>query len=225
MTEDLRCAKCGALVSADAEWCGQCLSPLASAAEERAGPEPDAIAASGGDREIASNVISLEHPGKAPSWPCPSCGNQNPIELNDCAVCGTSFGKLFGEEEEGLREVEPATALLWSALLPGLGHWMLGRRLDGIARMVLFAWTAGTTLLLFISRSGKGGLGSVASLVFLFLGSAAILYLVSALDAYRLASGEAEVVSARMLLWGSAALVLLSTIVATVVAIPAMRGR
>ncbi len=91
--------------------------------------------------------------------------------------------------------------------------------------MVLFAWTAGTTLVLFLSRSGKGGLGSLVSLVFLFLGSAAILYLVSALDAFRLASGDTPVVSARMLLWGSAALVLLSTILATVVALPAVRGR
>jgi hypothetical protein len=225
MTEDLRCPECGALVSADAAWCGQCLSPLASAAEERVRPEPEPIAASGGEREIASNVVSLERAGKVPSWPCPSCGNQNPIQLNDCAVCGTSFAKLFHEEEEGPREVKPATALLWSALLPGLGHWMLGRRLDGIARIVLFVWTAGTTLVLFLSRSGKGGLGSVASLVFLFLGSAVILYLVSALDAYRIASGQTAVVSARLLLWGSAALVVLSAIVATVVALPAMRGR
>ncbi len=225
MTEDLRCPDCGALVSADAEWCGQCLSPLASGAEEGAHPGPEPVASSSGERELASNVISLERPGKEPSWPCPSCGHQNPIELNDCAVCGTSFAKLFREEEEATRDVEPAAALLWSALLPGLGHWMLGRRLDGVARMVLFAWTAGTTVVLFLSRSGKGGLGSVASLVLLFLGSAAILYLVSALDAYRIASGEAALVSARMLLWGSAALVLLSTIVATVVAIPAMRGR
>jgi hypothetical protein len=91
--------------------------------------------------------------------------------------------------------------------------------------MVLFAWTAGTTLVLFLSRSGRGGLGPVASLVLLFLGSAAILYLVSALDTFRMAAGGVPVVSARMLLWGSAALVLLSTIVATLVAFPAVRGR
>ena len=178
------------------------------------------------EAETPSNVVPLERRGKLPTWPCPSCGNDNAIELNVCATCGTPFAKLFQEAEaEAAPLIEPKVALLWSLALPGLGHYLLGRRLDGVARMVLFAWTAGTTLVLVVSRSGKGGLGSLVTLVFLFLGSAAILYVVSALDAYRIASGETPLVSPRMLLWGSAALVLLSTIVATLVAFPAVRGR
>ncbi len=227
MNEDLRCPECGGLVSAEAEWCGQCFSPLTRPAEDRLEPVPVPDEDEDEDErgEAPSNVVSLERRGRVPTWPCPSCGNDNPIELDSCAVCGTPFAKLFRGEEEVAPRIEPGRALLWSLALPGLGHWMLGRRLDGVARMVLFAWTAGTTLVLFLSRSGKGGLGPVASLVLLFLGSAVILYLVSALDALRMASGGSPLVSARMLLWGSAALVLLSTILATLVAFPAVRGR
>jgi hypothetical protein len=43
------------------------------------------------------------------------------------------------------------------------------------------------------------------------------------LDAYRIAKGEDPVVSTRMLLWGSAALVVLSTLIATLVTLPAAR--
>lgn len=223
MSADLRCPNCGALVSAEADWCGQCFSPLEARAEE--GGEPEKASVPEAEPDTPSNVVPLERRGGVPVWPCPTCGNDNPIELGSCAVCGTPFARLFQEEEEAHPHVEPASAMLCSAVLPGLGHWRLGRRLDGIARMVLFAWTAGTTVVLLLSRSGKGGLGPLASLVLLFFGSAVGLYLVSALDAYRIASGEAPVVSARMLLWGSAALVLLSTIIATVVALPAVRGR
>lgn len=223
MNEELRCPECRALISAEAEWCGQCLSPLSRSTGEVS--EADRGSPARDEPDMPSNVVALGRRGRMPTWPCPSCGNDNPIELDSCAVCGTAFAKLFKDEEEEAPHVEPRVAMLWSLALPGLGHWRLGRRLDGTARMVLFVWTAGTTLVLFLSRSGKGGLGSLASLVLLFLGSAAILYVVSVLDAYRIASGETPVVSPRMLLWGSAALVLLSTILATVVALPAVRGR
>ena len=45
----------------------------------------------------------------AATWPCPTCGEDNPIELDTCAVCGTSFAQLLRREEERARSSRHAT--------------------------------------------------------------------------------------------------------------------
>ena len=115
-------------------------------------------------------------------------------------------------------------ALALSLFLPGLGHWKLGRKGDAVARFVLVVWVFGAGLALALARSGKG-LGPLASLLLLFVGSMLILWLVSAIDAYRIASDERPLVSARMLLWASAGLIVASTVLATLIALPAARGQ
>lgn len=208
MSQERRCPTCGALVSIDAEWCGQCYAPLRP-------PEPEA-----GQAEAVAGKLGVE--GGRLSWACPVCGERNPIEASACPVCGTGFARLFAEPEPA-PQVEPQTAAVWSLVFPGLGHWKVGRRPDAIARMVLFAWTFGTLAVLLVSRFGKGGLGPTFPLFALFLGAAAAVYVLSAVDAYRAAAGDTPLVGARVLLWGSAALVVLSVLIATFVTLPAAR--
>lgn len=153
---------------------------------------------------------------------CPACEHENAIALDRCEVCGTPFAHLFAEPERR-PEISPSRAMGWSLLLPGLGHWMAGRRFDGVARMVLFAWTFGTVITLLVARSG-GGLGSTVTLVAVFGASAVAVYAVSAVDARRVAADETPVVSSRVLLWASVGLVVVSILLATVLALPAARG-
>ena len=99
--DEVRCPNCGALVSADAEWCGQCFSSL-----QVAQPEPPAA---GPAVAPAGRATSSPAGAKAAAtWPCPTCGEDNPIELDTCAVCGTSFAQLL-RQEEGARSSRHAT--------------------------------------------------------------------------------------------------------------------
>ncbi len=225
MMGERRCPTCGALASADAEWCGQCFSPL-----ERAGSrtEADSPATSAPTGTAGPNAIrgasggAIEVEGGTLAWTCPVCETRNSIEANECSTCGTPFGRLLAEPKPA-PEVEPQTAAVWSMLWPGLGHWKLGRRADAVARFAMFAWAFGALLILVVSRFGKGGLGPTFPLFVLFLGASLMIYVVSAMDAYRLAAGDAPVMSSRALLWTSAGLVFLSVLIAAFVTLPAAR--
>ena len=157
-----------------------------------------------------------------PTWACPACEHTNAISFDRCEVCDTAFAQLFAEPERSI-EISPSRAFGWSLVLPGLGHWMAGRKLDGIARMVLFGWTFGTVVTLLISRRG-GGFGSTGALLAVFAVSAIAIYAVSAVDARRVAEDEAPVISSRTLLWASVVLVVVSVLLATLLALPAARG-
>jgi hypothetical protein len=229
-----RCPRCGALVSAEADWCGQCYEPLPRVSETSPAPgvaPPDVADRSAppgpGITEPAApatvQVAGIERTHEGTVWTCPSCQQKNPIEIGTCPVCGTSFARLF-QEPEIAPDVQPSTALALSLLLPGLGHWKLGRRGDAFARIVLFVWSLGTVLLLALARRGSG-LGAIGSLFLLFVVAALALWVESPLDAYRIASEERPFVSARMLMWASAGFVVVSAIVATLIALPAARGR
>ena len=208
-----RCPDCGGLVAPSAEWCGQCFAPLRPT---RPGPRTGtaAVATPGGGK------VEINE-GKA-AWDCPVCGDRNSIEASVCGTCQTPFARLFEQPEDGPR-VRPRTAALWSLAFAGLGHWKAGQLPDGIARMVLFAWTLSTVVVVLVSRSGAG-FGSSISLFVLYLGAATGIYVLSAIDAYRAADGEPPLVSSRVLLWASAALVLASIALATLVTLPAARG-
>lgn len=208
MSVERRCPSCGALASADAGWCGQCYASLEAPrapSQAKAGAPP------------------LRTDGE-PAWPCPVCGNPNPIAMNLCVACGTPFARLF-QEAERLPEIDPKTAALWSLLFPGLGQWKCGRSLDGIARMVAFLVPFGTLLLLVVSRLGRGGLGSTALLFSLFLVASLVAWSTSAVDAYRAASGVDPLIGPRTLLWGLVGLILVAVALATAVALPAVRSR
>jgi len=216
MSAERRCPSCGALASDEAEWCGQCYASLSGSREE--GPQRSGERA--GTPTAAQDIARAGEP----TWPCPVCGRDNAMELNECAACGTPFARLFLEPERR-PEIPPRNAALWSLLFPGIGHWRCGRTLDGVARAVMFAWVFGALVVLLLSRAGKGGLGATFPMFGLFLAASAALYALSAVDAYRIAGGEAPLVSTRMLLWGSVAVLVLSVVFASLVMLPAVRGR
>lgn len=196
--DDRRCPSCGALVSADAEWCGQCFTSL------RTPPEPEPAAAPVSERPVV--VRQPSEGGGSAIWPCPTCGSSNPIELDVCRVCGTSFAQLLRQDEPG-PTVAPRDAFLWSLTFPGVGHAKAGRTPDGIARGTLFVLTFGLALVIVL-----GGVNSppVFGVVALLLVSALTIYVGSAAEAYRIADGGSTFVSARALLWATVALIMIS---------------
>jgi hypothetical protein len=185
---------------------------------EAPGPPPEERGADG-----SGTVTPIQAREGEPAWPCPLCGNRNPIESSECIVCGTPFASLFAEPGSKTR-LEPTEAAKWSLMLPGLGHVKSGLAMDGVARMILFAWTLGTLLVLLVSRFGKGGLGVTAPLVVLFLLGWLLVHAESVVDAYRVAAGEMPLVSSRALLWASVVLVLLSMLLGSILLLPAARG-
>ena len=196
--EEARCPNCNALVSADAEWCGQCFTSLRV-------PEPEPEPA---PRRVPAAGIPSAGPTGAATWPCPTCGADNPIELDVCAVCGTSFAQLLRQDEEGQRPtVSPRDAFLWSLTFPGVGHAKIGRTPDGIARGTLFVLTFGLALVIVLSGVSTP---PVFAVVVLLLLSAMVIYLGSAAEAYRIAEGGSPFVSARTLLWATVALIMVA---------------
>lgn len=122
-------------------------------------------------------------------------------------MCGTPFGQLFREEAASGPTVSPRDAFLWSLTFPGVGHAKAGRTPDGIARGTLFTLTFGLALVIVTSGVSTA---PVFGVVVLLLGSALVLYLGSAAEAYRIASGGTTFVSARALLWATVALIMIS---------------
>ncbi|HSJ51441.1 MAG TPA: Ran-binding zinc finger domain-containing protein [Actinomycetota bacterium] len=235
VTGQRRCPSCGGLAALDADWCGQCYAPLRREPEHQSEPSPAEPTDREGDgggpaspprgRAVAVSTPgggSLEVADGTATWDCPLCDERNPLEAVVCSVCGTPFGRLFEQSSAG-PEIEPRSATRWSLVFPGLGHWKVGRRADAVARMVLFVWTFGTVLLILVSRSGRG-IGSFLPLLVLYLCAAVAVYALSAVDAGRAASSRDPVVSSRAHSWVSAALVLVSIVMATFVALPAARG-
>lgn len=216
MSAERRCPSCGALASDEAKWCGQCYASLSASHDE--GPQRSGERT--GVPAAAPDIVR----GGEPTWSCPVCGRDNAMELNECAVCGTPFARLF-QEPERRPEIAPRDAALWSLVFPGIGHWRCGRTLDGVARGVMFAWVFGALLVLLLSRAGKGGLGVTFPMFGLFLAASVALYALSAVDAYRIAGGDAPLVSTRTLLWGSVTVLVLSVVLASLVMLPAVRGR
>jgi Double zinc ribbon len=179
-----RCPNCGALVTASATWCGQCFASLEEPrAATVAPPEP------------AAGTPPQER--RAPFWPCPICGEENPIELDVCAVCGTPFAAVMRAEPER-PAVPPRDAMIRSLLFPGLGHQLVGRGTDGMARGVLFVVTAGIAVLLGLSTAASGSLTASFAL---FVLAAIGVYVMSAVEAYRLAEGEDLLVPTQTLVW------------------------
>jgi hypothetical protein len=143
-------------------------------------------------------------------WTCPTCGEENRLDLDACAVCGTSFATLLRQDERP-PAVDPRYALTRSLIFPGLGPRAIGRGADGLARAVLFLYTFGTALLILISGPSSA---PVVGLLVLYGSLAVALYVLTALEAYQMAQGGGPIVSSRVLLWGVVGLVVLSVLMA-----------
>ena len=96
-----------------------------------------------------------------------------------------------------------------SLMFPGLGHAAAGRKAEGVARGILFLWCAGTAVLLLLTH-GAGGLGILAPMAIVFVLGSIAWYGITALDAYRLANGEHQIVTPKVMLYSVAAMMMLS---------------
>jgi hypothetical protein len=211
-----RCPTCGALVATDAAWCGQCYTDLREQ-EPQADQDRVATVAGGGP---PSEPVAQTDEDRPAFWPCPVCGNHNPIDLDVCATCGTSFAHVM--RDEPLRTpVEAKDAVMWSLVFPGLGHRKMGRPLDGLARGVLFAVSFSLAVLIGLTRVRSG---PTLLVFFLYLLTAVLVYLGSAFEAYRLAEGGHELVSSRILLWVLVVVILVSIVMLALAVVTTGRG-
>jgi ribosomal protein L40E len=192
VTEDRRCPNCGALVSEDAEWCGQCFVDL----RERE-PEPDPEPAPSARAQPRAAVA----PGaqRTPAfWPCTVCGAENPIVLDVCATCGTPFATVMRGESR--KHVDPRFARTRSLVFPGAGHAALGYPMDGFARGAVFALSVVVAVFLAVT------VPHTALMLFaigLLVATAAGVYLLSLAETNQLAAGGGLIVPSRLLLWGA----------------------
>ncbi|MEA2520610.1 MAG: hypothetical protein QOI81_256 [Actinomycetota bacterium] len=212
--DDIRCPSCGALVTPDAEWCGQCFTPLKAASVPR-GELAAKIGLKVTHEPSAAEPGVPNEPADAPqdggakphlTWPCPVCELDNEIEMNFCARCGTPFSALMKADEQPVH-IEPMDAVKASLIFPGLGHRKAGRGADGVARGTLFALSL--ILLVVVVLSGVHSSGQDV-MVLLYLSTTLLVYLGSAAEAYRIAVGGPPLVSSRTLLWLTVGLLILS---------------
>jgi DNA-directed RNA polymerase subunit RPC12/RpoP len=234
MSAEARCPNCGALIVGDARWCGQCYAPLDRGPAEA--PEPAVVApqvtvaeaapaaASASETAAGLSRVQFRKVGEALLWACPQCGQDNPMESPVCSACGTSFSSLLAEEHQAEGPTMTEGQALVSSLAPGLGHIRLGRSAEGVARMILFLWAAGLGVLMLLSlRTPKpvNGVavptpaskptGPILGVAVLFLAAALGIWVISALDAARLARGEEDqLLKPRVLLVGTIVLTVLS---------------
>lgn len=205
----MRCDACGGLNPADADWCGQCLRRFSAPPP----PPPRASDAVEPERAPLHVVTQEDAPGAPPShavgtergafkvtqqgvtWTCKACDSENPMESSSCAVCGTALAHTLRPPEPERPARDPNMTAMISLLMPGAGHGYLGLWPQAIARMVLQAWVLAAALIGAISGS-------------LFLGiifgiASFALWLTSAHDSFREASGQPSLVllKGRAFLW------------------------
>ncbi|MFL5789907.1 MAG: double zinc ribbon domain-containing protein [Actinomycetota bacterium] len=207
MSPERRCPNCGALVSDDAEWCGQCFTSL----REPPPQPPETVPAVVETAPVANGAAAAatarperEEPIGA-FWPCPVCGTRNPIVLEACEVCGTPFAAVMRGETR--REVDPDKAFRRSLLYPGLGHAMLGYSLDGFARGAVF--TLAVLVVIFMPVSVPTTALTILSIV-LSLAAAGGVYALSAVETKRLIQRRGLLVESRFLLWGAVGLMMVT---------------
>lgn len=208
MSEPIRCPACGATNAAGAQWCGQCLTRFGDGAPAQtaasAPPPGSAPAPPPPLRPVLSGGVHRR--GEELLWTCPACQAENEMATTTCPVCGTSLAVLFGAtKKRGPTRTGPMVIAL-SAVLPGAGHGYAGKAADAVARGVLYAWTAGIGIYLLTRTTVRGG-GIFKAIGGVFVITAAGTWVISMLEAQRLAKGEdTSLVPGKVLLWTSAAL-------------------
>lgn len=195
MTEERRCPNCGALVSEDAEWCGQCFTSL-----REPDPEPDPQPVSAPIPAASPQPAVVTEPGsqEAPFWPCTVCGAQNPIALDVCATCGTPFATVMRGVARSA--VDPHVARTRSMLFPGAGHAALGYSVDGFARGAVFALSLGVAIFLAVTVP-RSALMLLA--IGLLLACAIGVYALSLAETKQLSERGGLLVPSKVLLWGA----------------------
>lgn len=200
----LKCPTCGATNADSAVWCNQCYSPFSQ-------PAPVSDSSPIVDAGTADGVATIETVGRAiatrqmpdptgAGWTCKSCDSPNPLDTNDCTVCGASIYETFGAEQKDRPDVAPRTVLLWALFLPGMGHVKTGNGLLGLtmAALVVFSGIAAAALA-STSQGAAAAFFGVAHLV---------LWAISVIDAMALANGNRPMLYGRRITFVAGGLVL-----------------
>jgi ribosomal protein L40E len=210
--EDRRCPNCGALVSEDAEWCGQCFASLRRPElepepepepkpEPEPEPEPPTPGAALSDAPTATTAAASK---QLAFWPCSVCGAENPIALDACATCGTPFATVM--RGAASKRVDPQLARTRSMLFPGAGHAALGHSVDGVARGAVFTLALVVALFLGVTVPHSPLIVFAIAVLIAF---AVGIYLLSLAETKQLSAGGGLLVPSKILLWGAVAVMFL----------------
>jgi hypothetical protein len=127
------------------------------------------------------------------SWTCSFCDQENPLDASLCSVCGATFARVVRDPEPERPARDPNTTALYSLFFPGAGHAYLGLWGQAVARSVLSLWVL--VVAVVSALAGTGGASVLVAVTFTL--AAFVLWLVSAHDAYREASGDGRLVLLR----------------------------
>lgn len=205
----MRCPRCNARNPEGADWCTQCYADLRPPSEPAEPPEggpapehegaPAERSGSGEGGPLRTGEGRFRTRDGELEWRCAVCAEWNPLGAGACTVCGTAFGRtLGGGDEEPLADVEPATVVLASGILPGAGHILLGRTAQGVTRaaIFLFCLVGGYLLLRSAAASGQSLLPASPLLL-----GAAIVWAGSIYDGLALTARQRELLTPRVLVW------------------------
>lgn len=150
------CPTCGARNPDSADWCLQCFAPNPGSAD--AGrpdtlpsvadpPERDPLTVDAPRVTVDGvDTTRIRTDGGDVEWRCRVCDTWNPLDRAACGVCGATFESR--RPDVGPPPVNPGAALAASAVLPGAGHWLVGRRAAAVSRALLYvAWVVGGVVL------------------------------------------------------------------------------
>ncbi len=202
----LKCPTCGATNADSAVWCNQCYSPFAQSAPASS-PDPIPIVDAGTSADVETTdslggaVATRQMPDPTGAgWTCKSCDSPNPLDANDCTVCGASIYETFGAEKTDRPDVDTRKVLWWAIFLPGMGHVKAGNGLLGltIAALVLFSGIASASL---------ASASQVAAATFFGVAHLGI-WAVSVVDALALANGNRPLLYGRRITFLAGGLVL-----------------
>lgn len=207
------------------------------------GTSPASAAPTGADTDISAREATgaaFRRTDSDVEWRCPTCGGWSSMDDDACTQCLTPLrARLEAAAEPAAGPAAPTgvhtagahgrsptrhggldvqrmrtRTVALNAVLPGLGHLLVGWVGSGLARILLFGvWVVGGLLL-----SSAGGV--VAALP-LFAG-AGVLWLAGLFDGWQVVTGARQVLSGRALLWLVVGVTLLATVsvVASIVAGP-----
>lgn len=203
----LSCPGCGARNATSAPWCTQCFAPLGDAGPDQQPDHPAEQPSQPSGQDIAANGRDVRQQDGEVEWRCHACATWQPLGLTHCGTCGTVRTGFGYPPRTARTSASPTTALLASAVLPGLGHLLLGADGAGIARLVLWVvWIVGGIAL--VVEPASRGIGGV------LVAGALALWVASMIGVWRLGSGEPDPVGTRMLALGVGAITLLIVLVA-----------
>jgi hypothetical protein len=138
--------------------------------------------------------------GERIEWACPACEAVNPLDDLVCRVCGKPMLDLLHPSEP----VEPARrpgVAVGLSVVPGLGCWYAGSLGQGLTRLLLwFVW-----LVVAVVAWPLPGPAMLLVKVLFTVGLVG-LWVVSAVDAWRLAKGRRPLVDQRALAVAAAGL-------------------